>query len=64
MTFSDLALVKVRLGSIAHIRIRQERFNEAGAIITADLPEAEAPQIIRMIMDITSGRATVRGSDF
>lgn len=64
VTFSDLALVKVRLGSIAHVRIRQERFNEAGAIITADLPEAEAPQIIRMITDLTSGRATVRGSDF
>jgi hypothetical protein len=29
------------------------------ATLTVDLPEASAPQIARLIMDITSGRASV-----
>jgi uncharacterized YigZ family protein len=59
VTFSDLALVKARLASIAGVRIRQERFTEAGATLTADLPEAHAQQTARMIMDITSGWASM-----
>ncbi len=59
VTFSDLALVKARLASIAGVRVRQERFTEAGATLTVDLPEAHAQQTARMIMDITSGRASV-----
>jgi uncharacterized YigZ family protein len=59
VAFSDLALVKARLASIAGVRIRQERFTETGATFTVDLPEAYAQQSARMIMDITSGRASV-----
>jgi putative IMPACT (imprinted ancient) family translation regulator len=59
VTFFDLALVKAWLASIAGVRIRQERFTEAGATLTADLPEAHAQRTARMIMDITSGRASV-----
>jgi uncharacterized YigZ family protein len=59
VTFSDLVLVKARLASIAGVRIRQERFTEAGATLMVDLPDANAPQITRMIADITSGRASV-----
>jgi putative IMPACT (imprinted ancient) family translation regulator len=58
VTFSDLALVKARLASIAGVRIRQERFTEAGATLTVDLPEARTRHTARMIMDITSGRAS------
>jgi len=59
VSFSDLALVKARLASIAGVRIRQERFTEAGATLMVDLPDANTPQIAWMITDITSGRASV-----
>jgi uncharacterized YigZ family protein len=59
VTFSDLALVQARLASTAGVQIRQESFTETGATLTVDLPEASAPQIVRLIMDITSGRASV-----
>jgi putative IMPACT (imprinted ancient) family translation regulator len=59
VTFSYLALVKARLASSAGVQIRQESFTETGAMLTVDLPEASAPQIARMIMGITSGRASV-----
>ena len=39
VTFSDLALVKARLASIAGVQIRQESFTETGATLTVDLPE-------------------------
>jgi len=59
VSFSDLALVQARLASIAGVRIRQERFTKAGATLTVDLPEARTRHTARMIMDITSGRASV-----
>jgi len=59
VTFSDFALVKVRLASTAGVQIRRESFTEVGATLTGDLPDATAPQIARMITDITSGRASV-----
>jgi uncharacterized YigZ family protein len=59
VSFSDLALVQARLASTAGVQIRQESFTESGAMLTVDLPEAGAPQIARMIMDITSGRASI-----
>jgi putative IMPACT (imprinted ancient) family translation regulator len=59
VAFSDLALVKARLASITGVRVRQERFTEAGATLTGDLPEAHAGHTARMIVDITSGRASV-----
>jgi len=57
--FSDLALVKARLASIAGVHLRHESFTETGVTITADLPEAAAPHIVRMITDVTSGRASI-----
>jgi uncharacterized YigZ family protein len=57
VTFSDLALVKARLASPVGVQIRQESFTETGATLVVDLPEVSALQIIRLIMDVTSGRA-------
>jgi uncharacterized YigZ family protein len=59
VTFSDLALVKARLASPVGVQIRQESFAETGATLVVDLPEVSAPQIICLLMDITSGRALV-----
>jgi uncharacterized YigZ family protein len=58
VTFSDLALVKARLAGTGGVRIRDERFTEIGATLMVELPEANASQIARMIIDITSGRAS------
>jgi putative IMPACT (imprinted ancient) family translation regulator len=57
--FSDLALVRARLSGASGVQIRNENFTEAGVTITADLPEAAAPHIVRMITDITSGRVSI-----
>jgi len=57
--FSDAALVRARLASIAGVHLRQESFSEAGVTLTADLPEATAPHVVRMITDLTSGRASI-----
>ncbi|RDI61078.1 IMPACT family protein [Microvirga subterranea] len=58
--FSDLALVKARLSGTPGVRIHQETFTGTGATLTAELPEAGARHIVRMITDLTSGRASVR----
>lgn len=58
--FSDLALVKARLAGAAGVRIESESFTETGAIIEATLPQEATAQILRMITDITSGRADIR----
>jgi len=57
--FSDLALVKARLTVVEGVRVRSESFTETGAVIAASLPEASAPQIVRMLADLTSGRVHV-----
>jgi uncharacterized YigZ family protein len=57
--FSDLARVKARLSSASGVHIRNESFTEAGVSIVADLPETSAQHIVRMITDVTSGRALI-----
>ncbi len=57
--FSDSALVRARLASIAGVHLRHESFTETGVTITADLPEAATPHVVRMITDVTSGRASI-----
>src|SRR5689334_23325152 len=59
VSFSDLALVKARLSTASGVQIRHESFTEAGVTITADLPDANAEHITRMITDVTSGRASI-----
>jgi len=56
---SDAALVKARLARIPGVHLRHEGFTKTGVTITADLPEAAAPHIVRMITDITSGRVSI-----
>jgi uncharacterized YigZ family protein len=57
--FSDLATVQARLSALPDVRILVEHFNATGAELTVTIPEAEAPSIVRMVTDLTSGRATV-----
>lgn len=57
--FSDLAAVQARLSALADVRILSENFVATGAELTVALPEAEASSIVKMITDLTSGRARV-----
>lgn len=57
--FSDLALVQARLAASPGVRILHENFIATGAELTVAVPEVEAASIARMIIDLSSGRATV-----
>lgn len=63
VSFADLAIVKARLARTPGVNVRDERFTATGVCIVADLPEADAPHVLRMIMDVTSGRASVSMED-
>lgn len=58
-TFSDLALVKARLGPVAGVQILNESFTETGSVMTVALPESAAEQIVRALTDATSGRVRI-----
>jgi uncharacterized YigZ family protein len=57
--FSDLATVQARLSALPDIRILAEHFIATGAELTVAIPEVKAPSIVRMVTDLTRGRATV-----
>lgn len=61
--FSDLALVKARLSSIAELQIRSEAFGAEGAELTVSLPESEAQRIAAVVSDSTSGRVRLDFAD-
>ncbi|QRM53574.1 YigZ family protein [Sinorhizobium sp. BG8] len=57
--FSDLALVKARLNALADVRIESETFNAGGAELSVALPKQDAADVVRLVTDLTSGRATI-----
>lgn len=61
--FSDLAVLKARLGSLPDLIVVNEEFTATGAVLTVALPEATAAQANRLVTDLTSGRAFVRFGD-
>ncbi len=61
--FSDLALLKARLGALPDLIVVSEEFTATGAVLTVALPEAAAAQANRLVTDITSGRAFVHFGD-
>jgi uncharacterized YigZ family protein len=61
--FSDLALVKARLSSIAELQIRSEAFGAEGAELTVSLPESEAQRVAAVVSDSTSGRVRLDFAD-
>ena len=61
--FSDLAVLKARLGALPDLIVVNEEFTANGAILTVALPEAAAAQANRLVTDLTSGRAFVRFGD-
>ncbi|MBP1851722.1 IMPACT family protein [Rhizobium halophytocola] len=63
VAFSDLALVKARLGAVEHAVIAGEAYDGDGCMLTVDLPTAGLDEICRMLTDITAGRAEISGED-
>ncbi|MBW8285618.1 MAG: IMPACT family protein [Rhizobium sp.] len=61
--FSDLAVLKARLGALPDLIVVNEEFTATGAVLTIALPQAAAAQANRLVTDITSGRAFVRFGD-
>jgi len=61
--FSDLALVKARLAGFPDTRIDAENFIATGAELHVALPQAQEAEILRMIVDITNGRAVISRPD-
>lgn len=57
--FSDLALVKARLAAAPDVRLENEVFTETGAELFLRLPAERAEDLIRMVGDMTSGRARI-----
>jgi uncharacterized YigZ family protein len=57
--FSDLALVKARLGAAAGVRVTDEVFSDTGARLALAVPQAVADDVARMIADATSGRVVI-----
>lgn len=61
--FSDLALVKARIGAVPGLKIDAETYLADGAELSVSLPEAEAAHLLQMVTDLTSGRAVIRFAD-
>lgn len=57
--FSDLALVKARLGALSDTELVSEDFTAVGAVLTFRLPEANVQVFRQVATDLTSGRAVI-----
>lgn len=61
--FSDLPLIKARLAGFPDARIDAENFIATGAELDVALPQAQEAEILRLIVDMTSGRAVITRPD-
>ena len=57
LAFSDLALVKAKLGAFENVEILEERFGATGADILVRIAEAEIEAVSILVADLTSGRS-------
>jgi uncharacterized YigZ family protein len=60
--FSDLALVKARLGGLG-VTIRSETFTGTGASLSLQIPKDAVQAAAAMILDLSRGRAVLRLDD-
>ena len=61
--FSDLALVSARLAALADVRISDQSFTDAGAVLSVAVPRHEADSVTRLVTDLTSGRALIEWAE-
>jgi uncharacterized YigZ family protein len=60
LEFSDLALVKAKLGTFRDLQVLEERFGATGADMVVRIVEADVEAVSRLVSDLTSGRSVVR----
>ena len=60
--FSDLALIKARLGGLG-VTIRSETFTGTGASLSLQIPKDAVQAAAAMILDLSRGRAVLRLDD-
>lgn len=59
LDFSDLALVKAKLGAIRDLQILEENFGATGADLVVRIVETDVDAVMRLVGDLTSGRSAV-----
>lgn len=57
--FADLAIVQARLSALPGVRTVGETFIDTGAEFVVAIPEAELAATMRLVTDLTSGRAAI-----
>jgi uncharacterized YigZ family protein len=60
LEFSDLALVKAKLGAFGDVRVLEERFGATGADLVVRIVETDVEAVSRLVSDLTSGRSVVK----
>jgi uncharacterized YigZ family protein len=60
LEFSDLALVKAKLGAFADVQVLEECFVATGADLVVRIPETAVEAVSRLVSDLTSGRSVVK----
>lgn len=58
--FSDLTRVQARLTALPGVRLHDQAFTDTGATLSVSAPKAEIASVIRLVTDLTSGRALIR----
>ena len=58
-TFAELPIVKARLRDY-EARLTAEDFDAQGAILTLEMPRARAPELARMLSDLSRGRSSLQ----
>jgi uncharacterized YigZ family protein len=61
--FSDLSLVQARIEGFPGLQVRTQAFTNTGAKLSVSVPKDEADSVVRMVTDLTSGRAVVKFSE-
>jgi uncharacterized YigZ family protein len=59
LEFSDLALVKAKLGGIGDLRILEENFGATGADLVVRIAVKDLDSVMRLVSDLTRGRSAV-----
>jgi uncharacterized YigZ family protein len=59
LEFSDLALVKAKLGTFKDLQVLEERFGATGADMVVRVVETDVEAVSRLVSDLTSGRSAV-----
>jgi uncharacterized YigZ family protein len=60
LEFSDLALVKAKLGAFGDVQVLEERFGATGADLVVRIVETDVEAVSRLVSDLTSGRSVVK----